>query len=257
MKQPKVKYWIAITTFFLCFQSTVLFAKNIKQTQALKPPVTIEPFTEQLMKELHLEYLAKTDVGFEKKLVLFHEIPGDPPYSMQQRRVLQSNPEMFIPFNCGLSPENILKSKQIEQPVALWISARGYVPGEKITLRLASKDPEIFREIQFCPRPLIATGTSKDISFKATLEFYAKDSTQYTVEISGVKEDESYEFISQSETEKIQEPLKGPMTFGYAPGVLGVKGGISTAIILFQDGSTYKLHLPWGTEIEEYHRGNK
>src|SRR5579863_8097415 len=125
--------------------------------------VEIIPVTDQQAEELGVI----ADPGFAKSCVLFYDIPGDPPYSFQQKRLVQQVPDHYYP-SAGPSSENILGAKNRNRPTGFIVSARGFLPGEKITIRLNAKDA--YREVSFCPRPLLLkTETGKILAQAALL----------------------------------------------------------------------------------------
>ena len=111
--------------------------KSVECVQQFDTGVEIIAMTEEWAKEMGLIDHYRTDPGFEKWCVLFHDIPGSPPYAFQQKRISQPLPDRYYPCP-GPSSENILESKNY-MATGLVLSARGYLPGEKLTIRLIWK----------------------------------------------------------------------------------------------------------------------
>jgi hypothetical protein len=53
--------------------------------------------TRQTATELGLLDAYLKNVEFDKWLILFHDIPEDPPYSFEQKRLLQKDPDRYFP----------------------------------------------------------------------------------------------------------------------------------------------------------------
>src|SRR5690349_14096544 len=86
--------------------------KNKAQESDNHDDAGIEIFmvTEQWAESKGLIHVYKEDLGFTKWFIRFHEIPDNPPYSFQCRRLVQRIPDQFYPHS-GPSSENILMAK--------------------------------------------------------------------------------------------------------------------------------------------------
>lgn len=217
------------------------------------PSIGCEPMTEALQKKFNCELF---DPGFSKWLITFHEIPGEPPYIMEQKRTTQRDGNTFETAEL-FTPRDILKAKIFKMPYQFFISARGYLPGEEMTFRLSSKDKKVFREITLCPRPLILRKKSGEILAKAKLGPAPYVMTSYQIDISGIKEGEKFQFISTSAHEKMETSVTGPIYINHLPAVLGLRGGTCKIELKLEDGSSHTLFLPWGNEMAQYHSGKK
>jgi len=210
--------------------------------------------TEQWAAKMGLMDLYQMDPGFSKWCVLFHDIPGNPPYSFQQKRLLQPLPDRYYPCQ-GPCSEDILKFKNRNKPTGLMVSARGYLPGEKVTIRLSAKDA--YREITFYPRPLFMKKKTGELLVKATLLCAEPGNTLYELDICGLGKQEKCKLVSNSEGEILSFNLQGPMECTITPEVAGQKRGFAKTALHFEDGTSYSLDLPWGYALLEYKLGNK
>lgn len=193
------------------------------------------------------------DPGFLKCLISFHEIPGHSPYSILMKR---GNGE-FVPCSGREDAMSLAVSKIMKTPFFYLVSAKGFLPGEKVTFRLTSKDKDVFKEVSLYPRPLVLRKPSGELLFKATFASSLQDITMYNIEISGIDEKEKFDFLSLSGKEKMNHPLQGPVVMNYMPSVIGESGGVSQIFLNFKDGSSYKVELPWGMELVKYAIGDK
>lgn len=124
-------------------------------------------------------------------------------------------------------------------------------------MRLASKEKGEFKEITFCPRPLILRKKSGEILAKVELGPSPQIYTFYNIDVLGVKEEEKFTFTSHSAHEKIEHEVTGPAFMNLHPAVVGMTGGIDQFELKLEDGSVHTLGLPWGLEMIQYLNGKK
>lgn len=228
--------------------------KPITAKEKFDAGVEIILLTEQAAKEMGLMAVYQTDPGFAKWCVFFHEIPGSPPYTFQQQRLLQPLPDRFYPCQ-GPSSDKVLECKNRKMPTGIVVSARGYLPGEKIKIRLSAKDTH--REAVLYPLPLHLKKKSGELLAKVALLCAQPGFTLYDLDICGIGKQEKYKFVSHSGDEIISHDLQGPISCTLTPEVVGFAKGIGKMELQFEDGTSYSMELPWGDELLEYAQGNK
>jgi hypothetical protein len=228
--------------------------KQLECVERLDAGVEIIAMTEQWAQQMGLMDLYQADPGFDKWCVLFHDIPGSPPYTFQQKRLSQALPDRYYPCP-GPSSENILECKNCNMATGLVVSARGYLPGEKVMIRLSAKDA--YREAIFYPRSLLLKKESGELLAKGTLLCAEPGRTLYNLDICGVGKHEKYKLVSHSGKESLLQDLQGPIRCGLTPEVVGMVKGIAKMELQFEDGAFYTMELPWGYELLEYKLGNK
>jgi hypothetical protein len=135
------------------------------------------------------------------------------------------------------------------------VSARGYLPGEKIMIRLCAKDA--YREAVFYPRPLLVKKTSGELLAQGALLCTKLGHTLYELDICGIGKQEKYTLVSHSGEEILSHDLQGPISCGLSPEVVGLLKGIAKIELLLEDGASYSMELPWGHELVDYKLGNK
>lgn len=258
-KQP---YFSLLLCIFLCLTSVVFSQAALESAkmecndyvERIDPTIQFVPLTPQLAKEYHIEEWLEKDIGFSKWIVVFNEIPGEAPHSLQEKRIFRLNPEHFYPLQLPVADMLALK----KQGTTTWfiVSARGYLPGEKVIWRLISERSKEFKEIAFYPRPLVLKKKSGEILAKASLLFSLAVTT-YRLDISGIQEEEVFKFLSASKHERIRQVLKGPILMDVTPDVIGSRGGIGELTLSLEDGSSHKVELPWGSELFKYSKGEK
>jgi len=210
--------------------------------------------TEQWAKENGFVGLDRMDPGFAKWYILFHDIPDNPPYSFGQKRLLQALPDHYYPLKHP-SPKTILESKESNTPVSFMLSVRGYLPGEKITIRLSSKDA--YREVTFYPRPLHVKRNTGEVLARATLLCATLGETLYLFDVCGVGEQEKYTLTSNSGGEILSHDWQGPLTCTIMPEVIGQMQGFAKIQMRFGAGEEHAVALPWGYELIQCRLGNK
>ena len=254
MKQEEINDWVkkleSISTEFVSNQKT----HSLECVERIDDRIEIINVTEQWAKEMDVIDFFQADPGFTKWFIKFHDIPGNPPYSLQQKRLIQSDPDRFISIP-NPSSESILESKNRSSPIGLMVSVRGYLPGEKVIIRLSAKDA--YREIVFYPRPLLMKEDNRRLLAKATLLNAEPGHTLYTLDVCGIEKQEKYKLISRSGKEILSHNWQGPITCTISPEVVGQVKGVAKTVLEFEDGTSYSMELPWGYELLEYKRGIK
>lgn len=228
--------------------------KLLECVEQLDAGVEIIAMTEEWAQQMGVMDLYKIDPGFDKWCVFFHDIPDNPPYILLQKRISQDLPDCYYPCE-GMSSENILTCKNRKVATSVIVSARGYLPGEKVIIRLSAKDA--FREAVFYPRPLLLKKKSGEILAKGELLCAKTGDTLYSLDICGVEKKEKYTFTSYSGNEIIRKELEGPAYIAIIPEVIGMSAGIAKIELLFEEGTCYIMELPWKNELLEYKLGNK
>ncbi len=232
--------------FFLSCAFLGLPFATVAQT---KTPGHFTQLTPELAKIYGKEADLAMDPGHTKWLILFNEVAGEPPYTLQVTRI---KPPKSI-LDKKLDTESISKPKQAKVPLAFVISARGFLPGEEVTFRISSNNTKIFRDVKLCPRPLVLTKENGEILAEAKLDFTNAEMTNYQIHISGVGKTERYAIRSRSGPERIPAQfVTGPQMIGFSPDVVGMKGGICNLEIHLRDQSVHRMELPWGTELQRY-----
>lgn len=190
---------------------------------------------------------------FTYTLLTFKDFPGKPPYSMHFRRLLQEDPNAFLPRPLEQIFLNAMhnKNENIRFTVALF--PHEFLPGERVTWRISGADGIAFKEATICPRPMIVKDKSGKIILEAALLSIHNSIFSYLIHIPA--QDEVVEFISTSGEEVIKEilPLGQSANITYMPAVKGMESGVSQIEIRFlKDGSSYKMQCPWGTALLDY-----
>jgi hypothetical protein len=210
--------------------------------------------TEEWAESMGLINMYKEDPGFTKWFVHFHKIPDNPPYSFQCKRLVQRIQGQFYP-QLVPSSDDVIEAKSHNLPLGQIVSARGFLPGENITIRLSGKDA--YEEITFCPRPLLLKKKNGELLAKATLLSMKLGHTFYELDFCGIGNQEKCKFVSHSGGEILSYEFEGPMQGSILPEVVGQSGGVANITLQLEDGASYSLELPWGEELHQYALGNK
>lgn len=225
--------------------------------EKIDPSIQFLPITPKLASALEIEELLEFDTGFSKWLLVFNEIPGEQPYELQEKRILQPNPNVFRHLEGVPQNDEIIDAKNRKKPITIIVSGRGYAPGEKVIWRLASKNSNIYKEITLYPRPIIIKDSLGKTIAKAFLSPNTLKPTTYNVDICGIPNKKQFELVSKSKHEKMRHTAKGPTKISITPDVIGKEGGVGELYINFEDQTSYKIELPWGTELIKHLKGNK
>lgn len=135
----------------------------------------------------------------------FKDFPGNPPYSVHSRRLLQEDPNAFLPRPLEQTLCNAIYSRNANIPFSIALFPHDFLPGERITWRLSGTDGTTFKEAIFCPRPMILKDKLGKIILEAALLSIHNSLCSYLLHFPA--QDEVVEFISISGEETIKEIL--------------------------------------------------
>lgn len=229
------------------------------------PGIKLLPYSE--------DYIDEFDVGFRKWIVVFENFNAENLDSCEMQRSFSFHPEELGSF---VSIRNYLKADVLfsnnapliktksgasiafpEHSFILVLSAKGFLPGEKITLRAKTMTSSDYEMISFCPRPITVTDThGKELIFA---QLQALNPTSYEMNIAYDPKNPLIRFCSHSEKERLSNFFfqQEPIVMGYSPDVHGKEGGFSLVRLTYQNGDTYELEFPWGNELNPYMLGSK
>jgi proteasome lid subunit RPN8/RPN11 len=235
-------------------QTTTPIHKIPEYIEKIDPGVQVIQVTKEWAEKMGVLHFYEADSGFTKWIIVFHSIPGSPPYEMQQKRMVQSVSEQYHPCPTP-NAEDIQECKNAGEPAVLIVSAKGYLLGEPVTIRLSGKDAQ--KQVTFYPRPLALKKENGDLLAKARLCDLRLGQTSYDLKVCGVEKQEKYQLTSQSGEESFSHNCEGPLQCNILPGVLGQSGGIASIALQLEDGAFYEMQLPWGLELMDYSLGKK
>jgi hypothetical protein len=210
------------------------------------------------------------DRGFQKWIVVFENLKIGDFFSCEMMRTFPSTKEdtgVFIPVcthskGCTfLSESNLTQSDasvdlSTSQCISI-VSAKGFLPGEKITLRAKVSGSDDCDTISFYPRPIVLCDSAGEEL--AGAELVSLDPASYIVHFAYNSKNPITRIYSVSGKERLDQFLlqDSEMMMSYFPGVLGGKGGFSCLRCTYLNGTTYELTFPWGKELDSYWVGSK
>lgn len=186
-------------------------------------------------------------------LLTFKDFPGNPPYNLHSRRLVQKNPNAFLPQPFQQQLCNSVRTKNANMPFSIAVSPDGFLPGERVTWRLSATDGTIFKEVTLCPRPMILKDKSGKIILEAALLSIHGSVFSYFLHFPALNEVVEITSTSGGEIMKEILPLTHAVNMNYMPAVKGLKSGVSQVEVRFvKDGSSYKMKFPWGSALLDY-----
>lgn len=151
--------------------------------------------------------------------------------------------------------DGIIEGLQSTSHPYIVVLGMGFLPGERITASIRTKDGSIHEEVSFIPQPMRAESRDGKLSLEVELLF--SPITTYRIYVKGIEEGEEYTFESRSGGEVIKEKriFKAEDTITSLPGVIGKRGGNGTVFITNKNGSEVSIKMPWGEELVSYSQG--
>lgn len=128
----------------------------------------------------------------------------------------------------------------------LSLSSEGFIPGEKVTLRLTTSDGKIIEEFALIPCPIQVSSKSGRYSINAELE--SLNPVLYMIDINGLKEGELF-YFSPKDDVHLQSSSPRMM---YCPGAgERCSKGFEYVTFIFED-EKIKVKFPYGDKILDF-----
>lgn len=180
-------------------------------------------------------------------IVVFNEIPGGPPYRIVTRRLVQKDPNQYLP---ALEQEMILnevRSNGLETSFGILMPRQDYLLGERVTWRISAQNGEILKEAICCPNPVIVKNSSGGQIMEAALISLYRPTT-YALVFPPRTENVDFIFTVGVKQSRGTIPAGDLKITTFEPVLEGVYGGVSK-IELHSNGKSYHVELPWGNEV--------
>lgn len=196
--------------------------------------------------------------------VFFNEFPMEGSYGLYYRRVVQQNPNIFLPCDYvkatlnSICSQNINETYGINLPYGILVSSKGYLPGEQVTWRIISADGLRTKDVSFVPKPMILKDRLGKTILKAALLSINNPTTTYFVHVPASEDLVEVIATAGKEVRKKILPVGLSENFIYVPLPIEATGGVDYVEIRFlKDGSSYKMEFPWGSALSDYIEGRK
>jgi len=179
--------------------------------------------------------------------IIFHDIPGKPPYRLEARRILQDDPNLFYEATDAQKTLNAIG--ELKLPFGVLLLQNAYLPGERVTWRISSDDGKVLKEATCCPNPKVVKNSSGKRIIEASLLSINRPDTVYMLLFPPMKGQREYIFTCGTKQSRGIISSEKLETTTFAPGTDGSAGGIAKIEIRL-DNESYELELPWGTEFK-------
>lgn len=198
-------------------------------------------------KDPSIQLVKSNDQKIAFSTIIFNDIPGEGPYRVEQRRLLQNDPNLFYQADDAQKTLNTIK--ELNVPFGILLPQNAYLPGERATWRIVSRDGKVLKEMTCCPNPRIMKNSSDQRIMEASLLSVNRPDTVYMLFFPPMKEQRKFIFTSGHKQSRGIIPPEKLETTTFAPGIDGSTGGIAKIEIQIQNES-YVLELPWGTKLQ-------
>lgn len=199
--------------------------------------------------------LENFDPGHHKTLIKLHKYPDESNFVFTYyRHIFPNEKRQIAPM------ENLVYNGTTigEKIPTMFISSRGYLPGEKVCVVVSTKDNRwASKPIIFFPNPLVKK--DKHSRAKITAELAIRIPTNYEFKFEGFREGETLKCTSFSSGELLNSEFicKKGNAFLYAPAVIGKEGGVSRITFERENGDRISFSIPWESEFSHHLRGDK
>jgi hypothetical protein len=202
-----------------------------------------------------LKGLSSVDSGHYKTLINLKDMPAGLKFTViNDRKLVNALGQETVK---GFTRDDLTKVRSTngEMVPCFVISGKGFLPGERVTVKFACEDGTV-SSVDVVPYPLYDRNEKGDVIFHAELKNTAP--AGYEITADGLNEGEELEFLTTAgkskETFKVKyQEGKG---IAYLPSIKkGGLSGTSHLVITRENGEQFNFDLPWGTEFSKYSKG--
>lgn len=198
---------------------------------------TKEPLLEQCVPADDDININKFDKDYSKQCYLLSNFPKNSKIYIRTKRFVSPNVEKMGPFTVN------------EKGSLLYvISARGYLPGERVLFQFVNKKGKVILQKSLFPNPLVATSEEATFTVEAELK-----GISYSLRIPNAKSGEKFEIASLTHCKLNTIQCIYANEINVFPGLKGFDGGITKiTLIRKENGDKATLDLMWGNELVKY-----
>ncbi len=213
-------------------------------------------------------FIKEWDEGYKKWAIILKNFENtDIPKCEIKRLFQERTDDGFSLLGSGFFPalilrgspdpnlNNDLQNKEVLANPAIIFSERGFLPGEKVTIRVKKDGDTHYDTISFYPVPLVLKDSFGNELMNA--EIVSVCPTTYDLKIAYNESNRLVKFGSYKENEKKEEYVyqTEPLLAFCTVATDDTIGGIIHLKLFYQDGSSYEMDLPWGNELTPYVQG--
>jgi hypothetical protein len=183
-------------------------------------------------------------------IVAFYDIPEEPPYRLETRRILQEDPNLYIAAEEQQKVLNEIRSNGLKVPFGMLFQLSEYLPGERVTVRICSQDGRVLKQAICCPNPKILKNALGERIMEAAIVSINRPDTVYVLFFPHMNIRREYTLTSGNiQVKEVVPPGKLDCTT-FAPEIEGMKGGVSKIEVRVGNES-YEMELPWGLKLAD------
>ncbi len=207
----------------------------------------------------NIRFYAEADAGHSKTFLSIKNFPINKKMSYAMKRPLQKDKYYKRVGEFIINEQAIITSANDPEEICHYfsVSARGFLPGERVFFRFKAKDGSFEMETHFIPNPIKAQDKSGIASIEA--ELVVLNPAFYQFKFNGFKENEVIKSLSISGKEEIKNSFKisKDVLITDSPNIMGEQGGVGKIIFTRDSGEKIRINLPWGLEWLDYLEGTK
>lgn len=235
-------------------------ADTTQQSLPSEPQILTKFYSAEMCEAINkLKPLNKKNPGFHKILIKVEGYPKHTPLLVEMKRPLSQSGDKFVKVTSfKIQDDGTYFTENHEILDYILGTSRGFMPGEKVTVRIKTADGSIAKEVTGTPNPVVSRDSKGVIV--ASAEILSKKPTTYVIDLPTATEGEEIEVVATAmgQTSKSTFKYTKSKPFHYSPYQTDKDtGGHGTLKIKRKSGDVYTLRLPWGAALEPYEKGAK
>lgn len=202
-----------------------------------------------------LKGLNEIDSGHYKTLINMKDMPAGVKFSVVNDRKLISSLGQETVTSFSREQLTTVRSVTGEQVPCFVVSGKGFLPGERVTLKFTAEDGTI-SSVNFVPYPIYDRTDSGEAIMHAELVSLQPAGYEFTG--VGLKDGEELEFstVAGKAKETFKVKYQEGKGIAYLPSIKkGGLSGTSHLVITRENGEKFDFNLPWGTQLSKYSKG--
>lgn len=202
-----------------------------------------------------LKGLNEIDSGHYKTLINLKDMPAGLKFTViNDRKLVNALGQETV---VGFTRDDLTKIRSTtgEMIPCFVISGKGFLPGERVTVKFACEDGTV-SSVDVVPYPLYDRNEKGDVIFHAELKNMKP--VGYEITGAGLKDGEELEFstVAGKTKESFKVKYEEGKGIAYLPNIKkGGLSGTSHLVITRENGEKFDFNLPWGTQLSKYSKG--